>query len=100
MDAGMLTAITGALATLGGAVAWWVARADKRREAAEMTAVKLITEQVTRLETEIVRLRQQHRDDERYHSKIKASAGRWREQLIANGIEPIPEQWPEREETP
>lgn len=94
----MVTAITAALGALGTGVAWWVGRADKRREAAELTAMKLMTEQVARLEKEITRLQSQHKGDERYASKVKASAGLWREQLIANGIDPVPAQWPERED--
>jgi hypothetical protein len=31
----------------------------------------------------------------RYNSRIKAAAGKWREQLIANDIQPDPAEWPE-----
>lgn len=92
MDAGIITALVGAL-TAVGAGAWKIIdRADKKRERREIKVEELLKSRVASLEATA-------RADRRYASRVKAAAGKWREQLIAHNIEPDPAEWPEEEQS-
>lgn len=102
MDAGIITAIVGAF-TAAGAGAWrLIDRADKKRERREIKVEELLKSRVAALEAE-KQAEKTAREAEvsglrRYSSRIKAAAGKWREQLIAAGIDPVPAEWPAEEE--
>lgn len=102
MDAGIITAIVGAFTALGAGLWKLIDRADKKRERREIKVEELLKSRVASLEaqneaektaraTEVNSLR-------RYSSRVKAAAGKWREQLIAAGIDPEPAEWPAEEE--
>ena len=90
MDAGTITAIVGAFTALGAGAWKLIDRADKKRERREVKVEELLKTRVANLEAEKEALR-------RYSSRIKGAAGKWREQLIANHIDPVPAEWPEEE---
>lgn len=101
MDAGIITAITAALAAIGGGAWKLIDRADKKRERREIKVEELLKSRVATLEAER-ETEKKDREQEvsalrRYSSRVKAAAGKWREQLIANHIDPIPAEWPEEE---
>ena len=90
MDAGIITALVGAF-TAAGAGAWkLIDRADKKRERREIKVEELLKARVATLEATA-------KAERRYASKVKAAAGKWREQLIAAGIAPDPVDWPQEE---
>lgn len=99
MDAGTITAIVGALAAAGAGAKYLIDRIDKKREKREAAVEAFLREQYAKLEAD----RQRERDAaalredrlKRYNSRIKAAAGKWREQLIHHKIEPEPADWPE-----
>lgn len=92
MDPGFITAVVGGLAALGGAAKYIIDRADKKRERREIKVEELLKSRVATLEAEKNAIR-------RYASKVKSAAGKWREQLIANDIDPVPAEWPEEEQS-
>jgi hypothetical protein len=99
VDAGTITAVVGALAALGAGIKYLIDRVDKKREKREAAVEAFLREQYAKLEAE----RQRERADaviredglKRYNSRLKAAAGKWREQLIHHKIEPEPADWPE-----
>lgn len=88
--AGLITAIVGACTAVGAGAWKLIDRADKNRERREIKVEELLKSRVATLETAA-------RADRKYASRIKAAAGKWREQLIANNITPEPAEWPEEE---
>ena len=107
MDAGLITAIVGALATIGGGAWKLIDRADKKREKREAAVEDLLNRRIAQLEAEAAEAKAQlaktlaeaaarEENLRRYNSRITASAGKWREQLIAAQIQPDPEEWPEK----
>lgn len=88
MDAGIITAIVGALTAVGAGAWKLIDRADKKRERREIKVEELLKSRVANLENAA-------KADRKYASRIKAAAGKWREQLIANNIMPDPAEWPE-----
>jgi hypothetical protein len=97
VDAGFITAIVGAF-TAAGAGAWkLIDRADKKRERREIKVEELLKARVASLEAEKKALEGEKNAVRRYASKVKAAAGKWREQLVANHIAPDPAEWPEEE---
>jgi hypothetical protein len=98
VDAGIITAIVGAF-TAAGAGAWkLIDRADKKRERREIKVEELLKSRVATLEAEKKTLEVEKTALRRYCSRVKSAAGKWREQLVANHIEPDPGEWPEEEE--
>ncbi|MFK0072649.1 hypothetical protein [Arthrobacter woluwensis] len=81
-----LTAVGALLAVLGGGIRYLIGRSDKKREKREASVEELRKERIEALEAEL-----------REAKLVKRAAGRWREQLIAAGIEPDPKEWPEGE---
>lgn len=97
MDAGIITAIVGAF-TAASACAWKIIdRADKKRERREVKVEELLKSRVAALEAEKVAMSGENTALRRYNSRVKAAAGKWREQLVANHIDPVPAEWPEEE---
>ena len=90
MDAGIITAIVGAFTAVGAGAWKLIDRADKKRERREVKVEELLKNRVAALEAERNAIR-------RYASKVKSAAGKWREQLVANHIDPVPAEWPEEE---
>lgn len=88
MDAAMLTAIGTILLGVGGGAWKLIDRADKKRERREVAVEALLNARITELLKKVKSL-------QRYNSRIKAAAGKWREQLIAHDIKPDPAEWPE-----
>lgn len=93
MDAGIITAIVGAFTAVGAGTWKLIDRADKIRERREIKVEELLKARVASLELAARRA-------ETYLAKVISSAGKWREQLVANHIEPDPADWPEKEDTP
>ncbi|MGC0237268.1 hypothetical protein [Arthrobacter sp. SD76] len=101
MDAGTITAIVGAFTALSAGVWKLIDRQDKKRERREVKVEELLKTRVANLEAE-KEAEKAAREAElaalrRYSSRVKAAAGKWREQLIAAGIDPVPAEWPEEE---
>lgn len=91
MDPAALITALGAGVTAVGAIAWrFIDRADKKRERREVKVEELLKNRVATLEATA-------KAERKYASKVKAAAGKWREQLIAAGIAPDPIDWPEEE---
>ncbi len=88
MDPALITAIVGGLVACGGGAKVLIDRADKKRERRESAVEALLTARIAELVKRVKSL-------VRYNSRIKAAAGKWREQLIANDIQPDPAEWPE-----
>ncbi|AYN57429.1 hypothetical protein HOU47_gp23 [Arthrobacter phage Constance] len=88
MDAGVITAIVAGLSALGAGAWKLIDRADKKRERREVAVEALLKAQNEKLEAELAKTK-------RYCSQIKSAAGKWREQLIAHDIDPVPAEWPE-----
>jgi len=101
VDAGTITAIVGAFTALGAGAWKLIDRADKKRERREVKVEELLKARVATLEAEKESERLAHESEvsalRRYSSRIKGAAGKWREQLIANHIDPVPAEWPEEE---
>lgn len=90
-----LAAIIGAIAAAAGTIgtgAWkLIDRADKKRERREIKVEELLKSRVAALEA-------MARADARYADRVKHSAGKWREQLVAHGITPDPADWPKKDD--
>lgn len=88
MDPGLITAIVGALATIGGGAWKLIDRADKKREKRETAVEELLKAQAAKAEALAASV-------ERRYARLHATATKWREQLIAHKIDPLPADWPE-----
>lgn len=95
MDAGFITAITAAVMALGAGAKYLIDRADKKRERREVAVETLLKNRITELESQLKEKDAELGRRNQYASRIKSAAGKWREQLVANDIKPIPEDWPE-----
>jgi hypothetical protein len=89
VDAGIITALVAGLSAVGAGAWKLIDRADKKRERREGAVEELLKTHNAKLEAEKNALK-------RYCSQIKSAAGKWREQLVANGIDPDPDEWPEQ----
>jgi hypothetical protein len=81
VDAGLITAIVGALAVLGTGAKYVIDRMDRKREKRETAVEELLKAQAAKAE--------------RRYARLHATATKWREQLIVNNIDPRPADWPE-----
>ncbi|WP_275779725.1 hypothetical protein [Paenarthrobacter sp. Y-19] len=99
MDAATITALGGLLIAFGGGAWKLIDRADKKRERREVAVEDLLKARVASLEGQLQKqaddFDKERRRNKRYNSRIKAAAGRWREQLLVNDIQPDPADWPE-----
>lgn len=124
MDSGLITALTGAVTTLGLAIGFFIKRADTRRQRREDQLIAHLNAQLKKVEAdrdaEIARLRAEHRDElerertqhqqelhklnakvireQRLRHLVTKDARAWREQLIENGLDPDPAEWSELSE--
>jgi hypothetical protein len=102
VDAGTITAIVGAFTALGAGLWKLIDRADKKRERREVKVEELLKSRVAALEAQNEAEKTARANEvsalRRYSSRVKAAAGKWREQLIANHIDPVPAEWPAEEE--
>lgn len=78
----------GFLTVLGGGVAWLINRADKKRDAREAAVIQTLKDRIEELKKTIASLRR------KLAGRTRAG-DRWREQLVANHIDPDPPEWPE-----
>jgi len=89
VDLAWLGPLGGFLVTVvGGAIAWLVNRADKRRDAREAEVIQTLKDRVAELLKKV-------RWWERYADRRTRTGDKWREQLIENHIKPDPAEWPE-----
>lgn len=99
MDAGIITAIVGALGVLGAGAKYVIDRIDRKREKREAAVEELLRAQAAKAEARADQAEADtkllHAADERKYSRLHATATQWREQLIVNNIDPIPAKWPE-----
>ena len=102
MDAALITALFGGLATLGAGAWKLIDRADKKRERREAAVEELLKARVASLEAQIQKqatdFERERRRSKRYNSRVKAAAGKWREQLLTHDIQPDPAEWPTEDE--
>jgi len=76
------------LGVLGGGVAWWFNRADKRRDTREAALIQTLKDRIEELKAQLARVTR------RLNQRTRAG-DRWREQLVAHDIKPDPDAWPE-----
>lgn len=88
MDPALITSIVGALGALGYAAKYVIDRIDRKREKREAAVEELLKTQAAKAEALAASV-------ERRYARLHATATKWREQLIVNGIDPIPADWPE-----
>lgn len=113
MDAAIITAVGGILIACGGGAWKLIDRADKKRERREAAVEELLKARVASLEAQAVQREAEHkaamekqasdfekerRRAKRYNSRVKAAAGKWREQLLMHDIQPDPAEWPTEDE--
>lgn len=109
MDAAIITALFGGLATLGAGAWKLIDRADKKRERREAAVEEILKARIATLEAQAAQKDAEHKADmekqaagfqkerrrmNRKLARIKAAAGKWREQLLTNDIQPDPAEWP------
>lgn len=105
----MLTAIGTILLGAGGGAWKLIDRADKKRERREVAVEELLKARVASLEAENLALKadkvqmasdheKERRRAKRYTSRVKATAGKWRDQLLVHDIQPEPAEWPTEDE--
>lgn len=86
MDPTFITALTGLFVASGGAVGFFIKRADTRRQANEAALIAHLQKELEKKSAELKRLND--------IVEIRTQDGtRWREQLIKNDIKPEPEHW-------
>lgn len=88
MDLQWLAPLGGFLTVIGGGIAWWVNRADKRRDSREAAVIQTLKDRIEELKVQLARVTR------RLNQRTRAG-DRWREQLVENHIKPDPDAWPE-----
>jgi hypothetical protein len=88
VDPTLITAIVGALGVLGAGAKYVIDRMDRKREKREAAVEELLKIQAAKAEALAAAV-------EKRYARLHATATKWREQLIVNGIDPIPADWPE-----
>ncbi|MCW3766480.1 hypothetical protein OCL88_08335 [Paenarthrobacter sp. PAE-2] len=98
MDAAIITAVGGILIACGGGAWKLIDRSDKKRERREAAVEELLKARVASLEAQLQKqatdFEKERRRSKRYNSRVKAAAGKWREQLLMHDIQPDPAEWP------
>jgi hypothetical protein len=98
VDAGIITAVGGILIACGGGAWKLIDRSDKKRERREAAVEELLKARVASLEAQLQKqatdFEKERRRSKRYNSRVKAAAGKWREQLLMHDIQPDPAEWP------
>lgn len=109
MDAAIITAVGGILIACGGGAWKLIDRSDKKRERREAAVEELLKARVASLEAQLAQketqlarkdsdFEKERRRSKRYNSRVKAAAGKWREQLLMHDIQPDPAEWPTEDE--
>lgn len=93
MDANSIAALTGLLVAIGGGVGFLIKRADTRRQANEALVIAHLTKELAKKEAELIQKELTIRYLRRIYDICHQDATAWREQLIANDINPEPAQW-------
>jgi hypothetical protein len=88
VDLQWLAPLGGFLTVIGGGIAWWVNRADKRRDSREAAVIQTLKDRIEELKVQLARVTR------RLNQRTRAG-DRWREQLVENHIKPDPDAWPE-----
>jgi len=88
VDLQWLVPLGGFLTVIGGGIAWWVNRADKRRDSREAAVIQTLKDRIEELKMQLARVTR------RLNQRTRAG-DRWREQLVENHIKPDPDAWPE-----
>ena len=89
MDLQWLVPLGGFLTTVVGAgIAWLVNRADKRRDSREAQVIQTLKDRIEELKKTVAALT-------RKLSRRTRTGDKWKDQLIANHIQPDPPEWPE-----
>lgn len=88
MDLQWLVPLGGFLGVIGGGVAWWFNRSDKRRDIREAAVIQTLKDRIEELKAQLARVTR------RLNQRTRAG-DRWREQLVAHDIKPDPDAWPE-----
>lgn len=86
MDPTFITALTGLFVASGGAVGFFIKRADTRRQTNEAALI-------THLKAELERERLKNALLSESLSIRTADGESWRDQLLEHDIKPIPERW-------
>lgn len=86
--AALITALVGALAAAGTTAKYLIDRMDRKREKREAAVEELLKAQAAKAEAQAAAA-------ERRYARLHTTATKWREQLIANNIDPLPADWPE-----
>ncbi|QSZ53266.1 hypothetical protein RI444_15480 [Paenarthrobacter sp. AT5] len=109
MEPALITALVGGLTALGTGAWKLIDRADKKRERREAAVEELLRQRIATLEAEAAQkdadhkaelekqataFQKERRRTNRKLARIKAAAGKWREQLLTNDIQPDPAEWP------
>lgn len=93
MDPTFLTALTSLFVASGGGVGFFIKRADTRRKANEDALIAHLKGELEKKDKELEDLKAAlRRSAEALDIRTQDARG-WREQLVANDIQPIPEQW-------
>lgn len=87
MDLQWLVPLGGFLGVIGGGVAWWFNRIDKKRESREAAVIQTLKDRIEELKVTVARLTR------KLNQRTRAG-DRWREQLVENHIKPDPVEWP------
>ncbi|WP_284986956.1 hypothetical protein [Arthrobacter sp. fls2-241-R2A-172] len=102
MEPALITAIVAGLATCGGGAWKLIDRADKKRERREIAVEELLKARVASLEAQLQKqasdFEKERRRNKRYTSRVKATAGKWRDQLLVHDLQPDPAEWPTEDE--
>jgi hypothetical protein len=87
VDLQWLVPLGGFLGVIGGGVAWWFNRIDKKRESREAAVIQTLKDRIEELKVTVARLTR------KLNQRTRAG-DRWREQLVENHIKPDPVEWP------
>jgi hypothetical protein len=79
------------LGVLGGGVAWLINRADKKRDSREAEVIQTLKDRIEELKKQLAAVT-------RKLSRRTRTGDKWKDQLIANHIQPDPPEWPEDED--
>ena len=86
VDPTFLTALTGLFVASGGAVGFFIKRADTRRQTNEAALIAHLTKELERERARSALLAES--------LEIRTADGEgWRDQLLEHDIKPIPERW-------
>lgn len=91
MDLQWLIPLGTFLGVIGGGVAWWFNRIDRKRETREAAVIQTLKDRIEELKAQLARVTR------KLNQRTRAG-DRWREQLVEKGIKPDPVEWPKDED--